>query len=667
MMKTKFSTGVTLAVLALLMLAGGCVKDYDFDKLSTRARLTPAVVLPVVYGTMTVANMVEPNDTVVFDSDGGVRIVYRKDSVFYEDIDGIVDLVDQPSDSVDFSLAPFTLADVSGSGDVPNQVGSIDLAPLDNFTWVRLSHGYIDITVRNNLSVTVTSLTVRLKNTGDGSQVGSDLTFTNIPSGGVQTLTMDVTGARMTNELTFEVVSVAPVVSVQSDAFRVTIATRELEAIEGHAILPEQVLYSDTGVYKLEEDTLQLTHLQLEKGIFDILVTTSFPEEVDLEIVFPEARDANGDTLKYFYSIPGSTLHDSLILDGVYFDLSTEASQPYNAMPYAYKVFMKNSGNYVDFSTSDVFHLKYQLRDMKLGYAEGYFGQQEYTFDGDTIDTGLEDLFSKIHGTFSLTDPRVTIHYVNGFGVPVEVSTQVKGIVPDGREQDLNAAPMQMEYPADREAPPVEGALVFSRDNSDIVELVELRPVQILYGGGARLNPDGFQGWTNFVTGDSRLRVDLEVEVPLEFRMQDLWLQDTIENPFRTEAGDSADLSLSDLDYLDLYLGADNGFPIELAVKMLMYDSLTHRVVDSVSFGRLVEAAPVDAQGRVTESVNTKQKIRIEGSQLDHLEEVHSLILRVTFNTSDGGTKSVKIYTDYSLAFRLAAATALDYEFDMGE
>jgi len=643
------------------------VKDYDFDKLSTRARLTPAVVLPVVYGTMTVANMVEPNDTVVFDSDGGVRIVYRKDSVFYEDIDGIVDLVDQPSDSVDFSLAPFTLADVSGSGDVPNQVGSIDLAPLDNFTWVRLSHGYIDITVRNNLSVTVTSLTVRLKNTGDGSQVGSDLTFTNIPSGGVQTLTMDVTGARMTNELTFEVVSVAPVVSVQSDAFRVTIATRELEAIEGHAILPEQVLYSDTGVYKLEEDTLQLTHLQLEKGIFDILVTTSFPEEVDLEIVFPEARDANGDTLKYFYSIPGSTLHDSLILDGVYFDLSTEASQPYNAMPYAYKVFMKNSGNYVDFSTSDVFHLKYQLRDMKLGYAEGYFGQQEYTFDGDTIDTGLEDLFSKIHGTFSLTDPRVTIHYVNGFGVPVEVSTQVKGIVPDGREQDLNAAPMQMEYPADREAPPVEGALVFSRDNSDIVELVELRPVQILYGGGARLNPDGFQGWTNFVTGDSRLRVDLEVEVPLEFRMQDLWLQDTIENPFRTEAGDSADLSLSDLDYLDLYLGADNGFPIELAVKMLMYDSLTHRVVDSVSFGRLVEAAPVDAQGRVTESVNTKQKIRIEGSQLDHLEEVHSLILRVTFNTSDGGTKSVKIYTDYSLAFRLAAATALDYEFDMGE
>ncbi len=643
------------------------MKDYDFDKLSTRARLTPAVVLPVVYGTMTVANMVEPNDTVVFDSDGGVRIVYRKDSVFYEDIDGIVDLVDQPSDSVDFSLAPFTLADVSGSGDVPNQVGSIDLAPLDNFTWVRLSHGYIDITVRNNLSVTVTSLTVRLKNTGDGSQVGSDLTFTNIPSGGVQTLTMDVTGARMTNELTFEVVSVAPVVSVQSDAFRVTIATRELEAIEGHAILPEQVLYSDTGVYKLEEDTLQLTHLQLEKGIFDILVTTSFPEEVDLEIVFPEARDANGDTLKYFYSIPGSTLHDSLILDGVYFDLSTEASQPYNAMPYAYKVFMKNSGNYVDFSTSDVFHLKYQLRDMKLGYAEGYFGQQEYTFDGDTIDTGLEDLFSKIHGTFSLTDPRVTIHYVNGFGVPVEVSTQVKGIVPDGREQDLNAAPMQMEYPADREAPPVEGALVFSRDNSDIVELVELRPVQILYGGGARLNPDGFQGWTNFVTGDSRLRVDLEVEVPLEFRMQDLWLQDTIENPFRTEAGDSADLSLSDLDYLDLYLGADNGFPIELAVKMLMYDSLTHRVVDSVSFGRLVEAAPVDAQGRVTESVNTKQKIRIEGSQLDHLEEVHSLILRVTFNTSDGGTKSVKIYTDYSLAFRLAAATALDYEFDMGE
>jgi len=149
--------------------------------------------------------------------------------------------------------------------------------------------------------------------------------------------------------------------------------------------------------------------------------------------------------------------------------------------------------------------------------------------------------------------------------------------------------------------------------------------------------------------------------------MQDLWLQDTLENPFEADGTDTSDLSLSDLDYLDLYLGADNGFPIALSMKMYLYDSLTDIIYDSILFGKLVEAAPVDAGGRVTESVKTKQQVRVEGDQLVHLEQVNALILTVTFNTSNGGTQSVKIYTDYTLGFRLAVATALDYEFDMGD
>ncbi len=654
-----------LPITGLLLTLAGCVKDYDFDKLSSQARLQPHLILPVVYGSMTVEDMVEPNDTVVFDPDGAVRIVYREDSIFYKSLDDIVDLTDQPADSVDFSLEPYALSNVSGTADLPNRVGSVDLTPLDSFTWVRLSHGYIDVTIRNNLSVTITSLTVRLKNTADGSQVGSDLTFSNLASGAVQTLTMDVTGERMTNELTFEIVSIAPTVAEQSDAFTVTLSTREMEASEGNAILPDQMLYGDTGIYRLEEDTLQITQLELEKGIFDIIVSTNFPEEVDLEIIFPSARDPQGDTLRYFYTIHGNTLQDSIVLDGARFDLTTDVTQPYNAMPYAYKVLMKASGNYVDFSAADVFHFKYKLRDMELGYAEGYFGEQEYTFDQDTIDTGLEDLFSKIHGTLELTDPRVSILYRNGFGLPVSITADIEGISIEGDRQALNAAPVEMLYPPDRDAPPVEGSLDYTRDNSDIVELVALRPVTILYGGNARLNPDGFQGWTNFVTGKSGIVADLEVEVPLEFRMQDLWLQDTLENPFVVD--DTSDFSLSDLDYLELYLGTDNGFPLDLQVTMIMYDSLTHTVSDSILFGKLVEAAPVDPSGRVTEPASGKQMVRIAGEQLDHLETANSLILRVTFNTTDQGSKEVKIYTDYSLVFRLAVATAVDYEFDMGD
>ncbi len=645
----------------------GCVRDkYDFSKLSTQAHLSQEWVVPVVHGTMKMENMVKPNDTIVFDDDGAVRLVYRNDSIFTQDVSDLVDLEDQDPDSVTFGLGPFKISDATVTADIPNVTGNYDLDTLPNMHWVFVRGGRLAVTVQNNLSVQVTSMTLRLKNRADNSVVGHDLTFTNIPSGGSATLEMDLAGERVTQELVLQIVSLSPSVALQNDAFTLTVHTYDIEANRGEAILPEQFLYGDTGIYRIEEDTLQITRLDLSRGFFDINVRTNFPEEVDLEIVFPEARQ-NGDTLRYSYVIPGNTLTDSLVLDGVSFDLSTDTTQPYNAVPYRYLVTMKNSGGYVDFSGIDVFHLRYRLRHLTLDYAEGYFGEQEFSVDRDTIDTGLEDLFSRIHGTFSLTDPKVRILYKNGFGIPVEISADVTGIAMDGREQALNASPMTMDRPADRDAPPAEGALEFNRDNSDIVAMIDLRPVKIVYGGSARVNPGGFTAWDNFVSAQSSLVAGLEVEVPLEFRMQDLQLEDTLDNPFHTDDRDTSEYFLQDLDHLDLYLGADNGFPIALSVKMYLYDTLTHVVSDSILFGRILDAAPVDGGGRVTESISTKQTVRIEGAQLDHLEEANALILAVTFNTSDEGAKSVKIYTDYTLAFRLAVATRVDQDFDMSE
>jgi hypothetical protein len=656
-----------LAGIVFWFSVAGCLRDkYDFDKLSTQVHVSQELVMPVVYGTMKVENMAEPNDTLVFDPDGGVRLVYREDSIFVQDLADLIELDDQDPDSTHFGLGPFRISDATASIGLPNAAGTYDLDTLPGFHWVEADTGSVEVTVQNHLSVEVTSLTLRLRNRSDNTVVGEELTFTNIASGGSSTLSMDLTGVRITNELAVEVVSVSPVVPLQNDAFTITVHTHDVEAGAGNAILPEQFLYVDTGIYKLEEDTLQITYLAFSRGVFEMSVRTNFPEDVELEVVFPAARK-DGDTLRYRYAVTGGVMDDSLLLDHTLFDLSTDPTQPYNALPYRYVVTMKNAGKYVDFSRDDQFFFRYRLRELTMEYVEGYFGEDEYSFDRDTIETGLDDLFSRIHGTLSLADPQIRILYSNGFGIPVEILTDVTGINGDGQEQALNAPPMRMEHPAGREDPPVEGALEYTRDNTDIVPLIELRPLTIVYGGKARMNPDGFQGWNNFISASSTLVVGLEVEVPLEFRMQDLVLLDTLANPFQSEENDTSGFSLQDLDYLLLHLGADNGFPLDLSIRMYMYDSLTHVVQDSVIFGKIVEAAPVDAGGRVTGTVKTTQHIRIEGSQLEHLEEVNSLILRVTFNTSGGGSQYVKIYTDYSLGFHLAAATTLDYDLDTGE
>ncbi len=658
---------VVLAGFVLMLFAAGCIRDkYDFDKLSTQAHISPALVVPVVHGSMRMENMVEPNDTIVFDADGGVRLVFREDSIFVQDLVDLIQVDDQDPDTTHFRLGPYLLADDSSVTVVPNVVGSYDLTPLAGFHWVTVVAGRLEMTVQNNLPVQVSSLTLRLHNRSDNSVVGSNLTFTDIPAGGTATLSMNLAGESLTNELVAEIVSLSPNVALQSDAFTLTVHTYDIVGAEGNAILPGQFLYVDTGTYKLEEDTLQVTAMGLSRGVFDVSVSTTFLGDVALEVVFPSARK-EGDTLRYHYLVTGGTLKDSLLFGGASFDLSTDPEQPYNALPYRYVVTLVYTGNYVDFSTTDLFYVRYQIRDVTLDYAEGYFGEQEASFDGDTIETGMEEVFSHIHGTLSLTNPQVKIFYSNGFGIPVEITADITGVDGEGREQSLNAPPMRMDYPVVREDPPAEGVLAFTRDNTNIVELIDLRPLTIIYGGGARMNPDGFQGWDNFISASSSLVAGLEVDVPLEIRLQNLVLSDTLENPLQNEDADTSEFSLKDLDYLMLYLGTDNGFPMDLSIRMYMYDSLTHVVSDSVLFGKILEAAPVDAGGRVTETVTTKQQVRIEGSQLEALETANALILVVTFNTSGAGTQDVKIYTDYTLGFRLAVATALDYDFDMGE
>ena len=646
----------------------GCIKDkYDFNKLSTKAHITHQWDLPVVYGSMKMGNMVEPNDTIVFDDNGAVKIVYRKDSIFSLTASDVMQIDDQAPDSNDIALGPFRLYDFYGRKDIANTTGTYPLDPFAKFTRAVFAGGMVSVTVTNNLSTDITSLTLRFHNTGDNSIIGSDLVFTNLRARDSVTQSMDLAGLDVTNRWSVEVVSITPATASVPDGLTVSILSSDVKAFSGNAVLPDQVFYADTGNYELEEDTIQLTSMEIKTGAFAIKTESPLSEPIEFAMIFPTGRRF-ADTLKYHFVNNGGTDIDTLRLDSTLFDLATVPSRPYNILPYMYRVALRSTGQAVDFNVAQLLHFRYQLANLKFQYARGYLGKQEYVFDEDTIDVGLDDLFSRIKGTFSLTNPQVRLLYTNGFGIPNEITTNVTGKTKSGDEQALNAPPMRLLYPADRTEPPVKGDLAFTRDNTDIVPLIDLHPSYIIYGGKAVINPDGFQGWDNFVTDQSSILLSLEVEVPLEFRMQDLQLQDTIDNPFYEENNsDTTDLNLRDFDYIRLRLQADNGFPVGMSFRIYIYEKETNTVVDSILFGQIIKAAPVDDGGRVTGVTSSVQSVEINNTQINELMDTPDLIVAGVFNSSDGGTKSVKIYTDYTFDFKLGVQTKFDYEFDLGD
>ncbi len=82
---------VLISLEAMLMMAG-CMETYDIDTLSKKAHLSPTLGIAAFRGDISIGDLKNiPNDTVVFDDDNFIRIVYRQDSVLDYSIDDYVD------------------------------------------------------------------------------------------------------------------------------------------------------------------------------------------------------------------------------------------------------------------------------------------------------------------------------------------------------------------------------------------------------------------------------------------------------------------------------------------------------------------------------------------------------------------------------------------------
>jgi hypothetical protein len=63
--------------------------------------------------------------------------------------------------------------------------------------------------------------------------------------------------------------------------------------------------------------------------------------------------------------------------------------------------------------------------------------------------------------------------------------------------------------------------------------------------------------------------------------------------------------------------------------------------------------APVDANGRVTGPSTGRKEVEFTPAFIDAAKLADQIIFTFTLNTTDSGTKDVKIYSDYSIVFSI--------------
>ena len=713
-MKRRLSVYVLILLLAT---SAGCVKEtYDMDMLSGRVHLSPAFGLPVVRGTVTLSDFVEPVDTILIDSDSiflyaeddnVIRFVFRKDSIISFNLEDYYDFDDMISynetftvgeldlgsfyDTVSFSLdeismkfppavrAVLVLLDGS-TGDFPAfpavALDERTYGPFDNFEYATFSDGVIKVTVTNNLTIPISGLNIQLYNAAGPTPVGDPFTFTLINPGQTLSDSIDLTDVILSNSL----IAAASLgnnpgaddvyIDLENSSIDISIAGRDLKIKSGRVILPIQEVVSidekDTVSFDAGED-IEIDEIKILSGDLTYSLNAMVPLKASVTVTLPSS-DRGGSPVSETLTVePNTTLNGNISLANSTIDLGTISTQPYNMLPIYYGLEVSSDGQMVDFNSTDEVSLDIEMLDPGIDYIKGYFGQYGDTIDTDTLDLEIEDILENVTGSVTI-NPSISLNYQNSFAIPVEIDIDAVGYREnDSVDIDLDA--QSLSYPSAPAERDVSGSFTVNKDNSQLPELISLLPEKIRFGGSAVMNPQGNTGSRdNYIFGDSRFLGDLEIEVPLDFRISNLHFADTVDNFMEDlDIDEDSPVTPEDVEYLKIKFTALNGFPLGISVTMSLYDSTSTTVLSTIDATDLLEAASVDGNGRVTEPTECSTELEITSEFWNSVEDADKVIFNITLVTKDYETTDVKIYNDYYIEYKAALQVKADINADFNE
>lgn len=694
---SRLTRPVPLLVILLLLLHS-CIKDnFEFDRISGKISYRPSFLIPVAFGTLTLGNLLEADDSLIFfDQDNSIRVTIREDSIFSFSSGDFLEIpVPAPVfqqftmeavEIEDFtSSATITLGDLTSPGrlndpeateirmaagnSIPfpllpaQNPGKFSAGEPDNIDWADLTGGSMEMEVTNNLPVEVSMDILVVNDDVPGEEVAL-FTFENLAPGATGSGTALISGETVRSRMSLDILNFRSPGSGSEevfvnldDALEISISAEDLLAWRGRAMVPVTVLDSDSDMLDMPfGEGVDLDVLNLEQGYLNYSLPNNLPGmklNVDLLNV------STGGVMMSLGVVAdggGEMMDGSESLADADFDLSGAGNSI--AVEYTLVIGSEEEMTAFDLGTGE-FGFNLSFSDFFLGYASGFFGTEEAELEEEVIDLDF-DLFDKITGDIRLTNPSVRIFYENSTGVPVHLSFNLTGEDAAGnREVSLfgeNHEGFSLEYPAEPFST-VSGEIVIDRESSNIVDLIALPPSKLSFGGKSLINPGGRTETPNFITTGSSLRMGMEFDLPLELMLANVILTDTLE----------MDLDPGDLDIIErmvMTLGVTNGFPLGVAFDLSLYDSTDNTVLHSFENIVLMEAAPVDANGRSIpgEYSESEARVEVDAAVTDHFKRAGHVIVSVRFNTGRHNNQQVPVslLTTDKLDFRIRLSAGLN-------
>ncbi len=291
----------------------------------------------------------------------------------------------------------------------------------------------------------------------------------------------------------------------------------------------------------------------------------------------------------------------------------------------------------------------------------GKFGQDTVQVGNETLDI---EFFREMgeEGIF-FGNPTLRFNFENTIGIPLGID--FSGLFGDdgmGGNQTFLEGDIVENLPIVEMSPTTNpGELVattieINSGNSSIVDLLATSPARLGFDINAISNSEDTTA-INFVTQNNQLNASIEIEIPMEVRLEDLQQSGTL-----SLGADGLDVSDVDSAFLRVVTVNEMPFSGTLVMEMKDADSVTlHTVPEEI----VLNAPFIDINGFVTDPNGISADILLSEAGIDALGEASYIELTVTLNTP-GSLNSrdifVKILADYQLEVKIGVGGTVNID-----
>jgi len=322
------------------------------------------------------------------------------------------------------------------------------------------------------------------------------------------------------------------------------------------------------------------------------------------------------------------------------------AGTQHNQFDVHYHVMFSGQGNPAN--APYTFNISQQMTTLQLEKMFGLLATRILNLGGMGIDIGI--FSSDSEGEIVFEDPKLRLMASNSFGFPIGVTANDLYLENEDQSIEISGFPeiWTIQAPGmNQQGQQLFTSLLLNRANSNIYDGVEIYPETLYSSFLSELNPGRDRG---FVLEDSRLDVNVELELPLYGVASGFSLQDTIEF--------SRNDSITEIEWIELVVDVVNGLPIDLFLQLSFADADLN--VDMVLFEgvedfNLVASAQVDGNGNVISPERKNTRIFLNEQQTVAFLNSPNLILSARMLTANNGQTPVKVYDHQALDVRIGA------------